>query len=173
MPTASVVEMPSGIPKDWTLDELQLVWEFDGNDGRTVSDMTKLLGVTRNTWYSMKMRLRDAGGPEKLYQQMLENRPRRYNRAMDPKRQFAERKRPETVQEAMDRRYSIRTTIAGRGDRAQYTLTVPPSMAVPWLERWGNEFYWTPVEDGLLLVPVVDEEKVLPTWLRPQEGSKK
>jgi len=158
--------MPSGMPKDWTLDELELIWGFDVEDGRTVTEAARAIGVSHSHWYGMRNRLQNAGGPQVLFDQMQEAKKHRYNKASAGKARLPSRK-PDTLQQALGRVYTIRATRAGRdGSYEQFTVTIPPLVAMPFIELYGQEVAWEPHEDGILLRPVNRVPMpALPAWL--------
>ena len=157
--------MPKGHPKDWTLEELQTIWTFDGSDGRTVEEASVALGITRASWYSLKSRLRKQGGPEQLHAKMQKDKLRRYNRAMDPEGR-GPRTQPETLEDALRRTYVIRINRTGRDmEQIQYTVTIPPLLAVPFIAEHGRYFQWEPMENGILLKSLPEDVNGLPAWL--------
>ena len=157
--------MATGVPKDWTLDELKAVWEFDGSDGITYSEFAESLGVQRSTVYGIRARLQNHGGPEALYEVMQIAKTRRYNRASDGHlRQGA--RRVETLGEALSRVYQIRVGRNGRdGTFPQHTVTIPPRLAVPFVQRYGREVRYEATEEGILIRPLPRAPNDLPEWL--------
>lgn len=162
--------MPRGTPRDWTLDELRLVWEHDGSDGLSPTDHARRLGVSYSTWYSIKSRLREEGGPEPLFERMQEDKKHRYNRASGAKANPGW-KQPDTLASALNRIYQLRSSPGGRGGRQpQYTITVPPQLAKPFIDKYGQDVKWEPREDGLLVKPFVPPPlPEIPDWMEGSE----
>jgi hypothetical protein len=64
-----------------------------------------------------------------------------------------------------ERRYRIRSSVAGPGHRRVYRLTVPPDIATVIPDN--TEFAVELTEDGLLYRPVEgDPERELPSWAK-------
>ena len=161
--------MPKGTPKDWTLDELNLIWEFDGDDGSTVLQMADNLGISNGTWYSMKARLRAEGGPEALFAVLQDSKTRRYNRGGD-KRATSGRVggENETLTDALSKTIQITAQNAGRGGAyTQYRATIPRTIAEPFIRAYGDYVRFQVTEDGILLVPVPKPEipTSFPSWI--------
>ncbi len=153
----------------WTLEELQTIWEFDGDAGQsTVTDVARGMGVSHSNWYSIRARLLQAGSPEALYEQMKESKLHRYNRASNGKVREATNK-PDTIADSLARVYGIRVGSAGRGGQyQQFTVTIPSLLARAFVASHGGlQVVWEPTEDGLLLKPApkTSEPENLPAWL--------
>lgn len=75
--------------------------------------------------------------------------------------------RPDNLVSAVSRVYLIRKTLgAGHGNHVQFSVTIPPRLAEPFIAEYGHEFRWEPQKDGLLMKPIsCDESTVLPPWL--------
>lgn len=167
--------MPTGMPREWTLEELQTIWEFDGDEGQTtVNDAARGMGISHSYWYGMRSRLHDAGGAEALFEKMQNDKQRRYNRASNGRVRVG-KKQPDTVAEAVTRQYVIRVSGAGRdGQYEQFSVTIPPILARAFIaaNEGRMEVLWEPTETGLLLKtappPPVPE---LPSWLTAQEDA--
>jgi hypothetical protein len=158
---------PRGIPREWTLDELRMIWEFDGDEGQTtVTDAAREMGVSHSHWYGMRARLQSAGGPEQLFEQMQKAKKYRYNRASNG-RVRAGTKTPDTLEDALSRIYLIRVGGSGRdGGQEQFMVTIPPLLARAFIATHGQRIVYEPCEAGILLKPV---PKVaippLPDWM--------
>lgn len=163
--------MPKGQPHEWTLEELQTIWTFDGDEGQTtVADTARGMGVSHSHWYNIRARLQNAGGPEALFAQMQEAKKHRYNRASNGKVRLG-RKAPDTVADALRRVYVIRISGGGRsGTQEQFTVTLPPILARAFIAANGGdlEVMWDPRDEGLLLKPVPHPAAPdnLPAWLK-------
>lgn len=162
--------MPTGTPHDWTLADLELIWTFDNSNEMTVQEAARSIGISHSHWYGMRSRLQAAGGPQPLFEQLEKARARRYNRASNGKVRLGGRE-ADTLEEALRRSYVIRVSRAGRnGMYEQYTVTVPPLLARPFIEMYGQEIAWEPREDGILLKPVrMLPMPELPSWLQEEE----
>lgn len=159
--------MARGQSREWTLDELQLIWTFNGSDGQTVTAAAEQLGIVYSTWYSMRARLQVAGGPEALFAQMQAAKENRYSPASRGVTR-THHKRSDTPEDSLKRTYFVRIANAGRGGtQPQYTVTIPVALAKPFVERHGREILFEPREDGILIKPVPPVViPDLPSWLR-------
>lgn len=165
------LKMPKGIVRDWTLEELEFIWNFDGNgEFKTVKEAMASIGVRHQTWYNIRARLMEAGSPEVLYEKMQEDKKRRYNRASKGKiRRTAGN--PLTLEDAVTRTYLIRVGMAGRDSNyEQYSITIPPVLARPFINQFGNEITFQPMSNGLMIKPIPRLPRPeLPDWVKEEE----
>lgn len=143
--------MPKGTPHIWTREELELVMATKGVEAhRATADK---LGLTPNTIYSTRSRVRVMGGIDAFLDR--QERMSEYGSGV-----------PQTLAEQLDRVYTIRITAAGRaGTTAQYTVTLPPLLALKFLDAHGRAIRYVPQDDGILIIPVPrPEANGLPDW---------
>ena len=80
---------------------------------------------------------------------------------------------PHELARALARTYTI------RGQNRSFSLTLPPALASPFIDRFGNQVRYEVVEEGILIRPVEKgEEAPLPAWMgnngaEPQTKNKK
>lgn len=164
--------MPKGTPHEWTLAELQTIWEFDGDDGQTtVTDAARGMGITHSHWYGMRARLQEAGGPDQLFERMQESKRHRYNRTSEGKKRSAT-KSPDTIADSVSRVYVIVVCGSGRGGgQEQFKVTIPPLLAQAFIAAHGQQVTWEPTDEGLLLKPMPKAELRIPEWLAAAAAS--
>lgn len=157
--------MPRGVPKEWTIDELRTVWEHDPkNSELTVDELSEEMGVQRGTWYAIKSRLNEFGGPDALFAEMQEGRIRRYKHNGDGTGV------KHSLEAQLSHTYVIRTGNAGRsGNANQYTVTIPPKLAEAFIKEYGNTVLFVPQEEGILIKPVLAAPLVIPEWLKNED----
>ena len=152
--------MPTGIAKDWTLEELQTIWNFDSSQSdKTVRQVAAEMGISRQSWYSLVNRIKNVGSPEAMYEIMQDSKTRRNNQGRHVKQSS-------TLAEQLRQKYAIRVSASGRDStQSQYTVTIPPGLAGPFIEEFGREFRWVAVDEGLLIKPLPRISDKLPAWL--------
>ena len=144
--------MPRGVAHGWTRDELERVIACHGS--ADYQGLAKALGLKPATIYSMRQRIRIAGGIDQLLEQI--------HVAGEPLRP----RRPDTLAEQLVSRYVIRVNASGRNkQQAQYSVTIPSRLGERWVALHGREVQFVPTERGILIVPIVlPALPELPAW---------
>lgn len=139
----------------WTREQLEEILEAKGSvQHREIADR---YGLKPGSIYSVRCRIRNIG-----IDGILEAQSNRYSTyggstLRSTSREQIRKRSLQTPEQELAKSYMIQLAVAGRGDRIQYSVTIPTNLGSSFVKQYGRKVRFIPTWDGFKVVPAAEE----------------